>query len=380
MSKNNTIFIGENKKFRDRNRRSGGYLLKKRAAQITVSIVRGLLIFGLCFMIIQPLITRFAMGLMKESDLYDSTIILLPRNVTLDNYWIVAELTKLKNVTHVANTGWRVWDSSLFNTLWVSFVVSACQIISCTLVAYGFARYEFKGKKFWFACVIALIIIPPQTIQSALYTSFARFDLLKIFTLFGVDAEGMTFGQRLLSVVDGTGTGIIKLFTGSTLNLRSSILAYVLLCITCMGLKDGLYIYMMRQYFQGIPASLEEAAYVDGCGTLHTFVKIMLPDALPTIASCFLFSFVWQWTDIFYTRIFLPYTSLPLFSEQMSSMVSRMGRYFSADSANAVVVSNGRQQQLLAIAVLICSVPLIILYLFTQRTFVESLASSGSKE
>ncbi len=380
MSKNNTVFIGENKKFRDRNRRSGGYLLKKRSAQIAISIVRGLLVFGLCFMIIQPLITRFAMGLMKESDLYDSTIILLPRNVTLDNYWIVAELTKLKNVTHVAETGWRVWDSSLFNTLWVSLVVSACQIISCTLVAYGFARYEFKGKKFWFGCVIALIIIPPQTIQSALYTSFARFDLLKIFTLFGVDAEGLTFGQRLLSVVDGTGTGIIKLLTGSTLNLRSSILAYVLLCITCMGLKDGLYIYMMRQYFQSIPTSLEEAAYVDGCGTLHTFAKIMLPDALPTIASCFLFSFVWQWTDIFYTRIFLPYNALPMFSEQMSSMVSRMGRYFSADAANAVVVSNGRQQQLLAIAVLICAIPLIILYLFTQRTFVESLASSGSKE
>ena len=380
MSKNNTVFIGENKKFRDRNRRSGGYLLKKRSAQIAISIVRGLLVFGLCFMIIQPLITRFAMGLMKESDLYDSTIILLPRNVTLDNYWIVAELTKLKNVTHVAETGWRVWDSSLFNTLWVSLVVSACQIISCTLVAYGFARYEFKGKKFWFGCVIALIIIPPQTIQSALYTNFARFDLLKIFTLFGVDAEGLTFGQRLLSVVDGTGTGIIKLLTGSTLNLRSSILAYVLLCITCMGLKDGLYIYMMRQYFQSIPTSLEEAAYVDGCGTLHTFAKIMLPDALPTIASCFLFSFVWQWTDIFYTRIFLPYNALPMFSEQMSSMVSRMGRYFSADAANAVVVSNGRQQQLLAIAVLICAIPLIILYLFTQRTFVESLASSGSKE
>ena len=147
-----------------------------------------------------------------------------------------------------------------------------------------------------------------------------------------------------------------------------------------MGLKDGLYIYMMRQYFQGIPTSLEEAAYVDGCGTLHTFVKIMLPDALPTIASCFLFSFVWQWTDIFYTRIFLPYTALPIFSEQMSSMVSRMGRYFSQDAANAVVVSNGRQQQLLAIAVLICAIPLIILYLCTQRTFVESIASSGSKE
>ena len=154
----------------------------------------------------------------------------------------------------------------------------------------------------------------------------------------------------------------------------------MVMSLTCMGLKNGLYIYMMRQYFQGIPTSLEEAAYVDGCGTMHTFVKIMLPDALPTIASCFLFSFVWQWTDIFYTRLLLPIRQLPIYSERMSSMVSQMGRYFSSDADNAVVVSNGRQQQLIAIAVLICAIPLIILYIFTQRTFVESLASSGSKE
>ena len=98
MSKNNPVFIGKNKKFRDRNRRSGGYLLKKRSAQIAISIIRGLLLFGLCFMIIQPLLTRFSMGLMEEKDLYDSTIILLPRNVTLDNYRIVAELTDLKAI------------------------------------------------------------------------------------------------------------------------------------------------------------------------------------------------------------------------------------------------------------------------------------------
>jgi DNA-binding LacI/PurR family transcriptional regulator len=86
MSKNNTVFIGENKNFWDRNRRSGGYLLKRRAGQITVSVVRALLLFGLCFMIIQPLLTRFSIGLMQEKDLYDSTVVLLPRNVTVDNY------------------------------------------------------------------------------------------------------------------------------------------------------------------------------------------------------------------------------------------------------------------------------------------------------
>lgn len=336
MSKDNTVFIGKSQDFWTRNRRSEGYLLKRRVKEIVVSVVRALLMFGLCFMIIQPMLTRFSMSLMEERDLYDSTIILLPRHVTLDNYRIVADLTS--------------FPESMINTLWISIVISICQVVAATLVAYGFARYEFPLKKFWFACVVLLIIIPPQTIQTSLYITFAQFDLF----------------------------GIIKALTGDTVNLRSSMAPYVIMSLTCMGLKNGLFIYMMRQYFKNVPMSLEEAAYVDGCGTMHTFLKIMLPDAVPTIASCFLFSFVWQWTDLFYSRNFL--TSYRTFAVQMSTMVSRMGRYFSSDATQSVIVPNGRQLQLISIAVLFCCIPLIILYCFTQRTFVESLAMTGSKE
>jgi len=271
-----------------------------------------------------------------ESDLYDSTIVLLPRHVTLENYKIVADLTS--------------FPKSMINTLWTSLLVSLCQVLACTLVGYGFARYSFPLKKFWFACVVLLIIVPPQTIQTSLYVQFASFDFLGIFTA----------------------------LTGGPLNLRTSIFPYVLMSLTCMGLKDGLYIYMLRQYFKSIPKSLEEAAYVDGCSTMHTFVKIMLPDAIPTIASCFLFSFVWQWTDLFYSRNFL--SGYSIYSVQLSSIVSRMSRYFNNGSDVAVVVPNARQQQLIFVGVLICSIPLIILYIFTQRTFVESIAMSGSKE
>ena len=336
MNKGNTIFIGENKSFWERNRRSGGYLMKRRSKEIAVSVIRALLMFGLCFMIIQPMVNRFAMSFMEENDLYDSTIVILPRHVTLQNYVDVAALTSFPN--------------SMLNTLWVSILMSLCQVVSTTLVAYGFARFEFPLKKFWFACVVALIIIPPQTIQSALYMTFSKFDIL----------------------------GIFKATTGDTLSIRTSIWPYIMMCLTCMGLKDGLYIYMLRQCFKGVPESLEEAAYVDGCGTMHTFLKIMLPDAVPIIASCFLFSFVWQWTDLFYSRNFL--SGYTLYAVQMSTMTTRMGRYYSTSLTDAITVTNGRSLQLISIAVLFCCIPLIILYCFTQRTFVESLAMTGSKE
>ncbi len=324
------------KSFRESNRRSGGYLVKARAMKWTISIVRGLLLFGLCFMIIQPMLTRFSTSLMAEQDLYDSTVVLLPRNPTLDNYRIVFDLTD--------------FPRSMLNTLWTSLLVSVLQVAACTLVGYGFARYNFPLKKFWFGCVVALIVIPPQTIATSLYMNFANFDFL----------------------------GIIRAVSGKGLNLHGSILPYVFMSLTCMGLKDGLYIYMLRQYFRGIPKSLEEAAYVDGCNTFHTFYRIMLPDAMPTILSCFLFSFVWQWTDLFYTRNFL--SSMSIYSNQLSTIVSRMSRYFSSNADQAIVVPAARQQQLISIGVLVCCIPLIILYCFTQRTFVESIAMSGSKE
>ncbi len=336
MSKDNTIFIGKNKSFKERNRRSGGYLMKRRIKEISISVIRALLMFGLCFMIISPMISRLSMSLMEEKDLYDTTIVLLPRNITLDNFTAVARATSM--------------PTSMLNTLWISILSSICQVVACTLVAYGFARFEFPLKKFWFACVIALIIIPPQTIQSALYRTFTRFDLF----------------------------GIITLFNGQPLNIRKSLWPYLMMCLTCMGLKDGLYIYMLRQYFKGVPESLEEAAYVDGCGTFHTFVRIMLPDAAPTIASCFLFSFVWQWTDLFYSRNFL--SGYKLYAPELSSITDRIADELTKMAGTPVTPSAGRSLQLISIGVLFCCIPLIILYCFTQRTFVESLAMTGSKE
>ena len=100
--------------FFELNRASGGALLRNKLKTWTVSIVRGLLLFGLCFMIIQPLLTRLGTSLMAEKDLYDSTVVLLPRNPTLDNYRIVFELTD--------------FPRSMLNTLWTAFTVSIFQV------------------------------------------------------------------------------------------------------------------------------------------------------------------------------------------------------------------------------------------------------------
>ncbi|MDD2647785.1 MAG: carbohydrate ABC transporter permease [Eubacteriales bacterium] len=324
------------KSFWERNRKSGGYLLRSTSKRAIVNILRALLMFGLCFMILQPILSKISISLMSEKDIYDTTVIVLPRNPTTLNYTLTSHLMS--------------YPTALMNTILISFITAVLQVAACTLVGYGFARYDFPLKRIWFACVILVIIVPPQVISTSLHVNFRFFDVF----------------------------GIFNAIQGQPLNLRKTITPYLLMSMTCMGLKDGLYIYMLRQYFRGVPKSLEEAAYVDGCGSLHTFVRVMLPDALPILTSCFLFAFVWQWTDIFYSNTFMG--TATLLSGELSRIAMRLSQYM-ADTQNASgsSVSIARQQQIIGTGVLMSTFPLIILYIFAQRGFVESLSMTGIK-
>ena len=120
------------KTFIERNKKSNGYLLRKTSFSVFYKIVRAILLFGLCFMILQPLLNKVSLSFMEERDLYDSTIVAIPRHFTLDNYKVAAYLMKY-------------WQS-LMNTALISLLVSVLQVAACTLVGYGFARYKFPLK------------------------------------------------------------------------------------------------------------------------------------------------------------------------------------------------------------------------------------------
>ncbi|WP_242845512.1 carbohydrate ABC transporter permease [Butyrivibrio sp. WCE2006] len=327
--------VHADKDFWERNRLSGGYLLRKRIMDVGVSIARFILLFGMCFMILQPILNKISVSFMTEQDLYNPIVIAIPEHFTTANYKLAAELMS--------------YSQALVNSIIIALTIAILQITVCTLVGYGFARFEFPLKKLWFAAVILVILIPPQTIASSLHLHFRFFDIL----------------------------GLIKLTTGTTLNLRGSAIPYYLMSAGCMGLKNGLYIFIIRQFFKGLPVDLEEAAYVDGCGMLKTFVRIMLPQAKPPITSCFLFAFVWQWTDGFYSRLFLGNTKLV--STSLSRIIDSLGAYIQRINGVKTTVSVAYSNCILATGTLMIIMPLIILYLFAQRAFVESIANTGIK-
>ncbi len=323
----------------ERNENSGGYLLRKDISAVAYKFIRFILLFGMCFLILQPILNKISVSFMEESDLYNPIVVSIPLHFTGQNYQTAAKIMNYKE--------------GLINSTIISLTIALIQTAMCTIVGYGFARFKFPLKKVWFGCVFAMIIVPPQAYSSSLFLHFSQFDIL----------------------------GIISAIKGGTINLRGNVLPYYLMSITCMGLKNGLYIYLVRQFFRNIPIDLEEAAYVDGCGVMKTFFRIMLPEAKPIITSCFLFSLVWQWTDGFYSKLFLG--GKTLVSTSLASIVESLGVYVAREQgagANAQTsISTQLSNCILSTGTILIVFPILVVYLFAQKAFVESISSTGIK-
>lgn len=287
-------------------------------------IVRTVLVVGFCFIILFPLFLRLSVAFRSKVDIYDPTVLWIPRNFTLDNIKIAMEATN--------------YFSTLLNTFLISSGTTLIQLATCALAAYAFARLKFKGSGLLFGLVVFTIVVPPQTIMIPLYLTYRYFDLF----------------------------GLVGLFSGrESLNLIDTFWPFLISSATGMGLKNGLYIFIFRQFFRGIPKEIEEAALVDGAGIFKTFYRIMLPNALPAIVTVLLFSFVWQWNDSYYVSLF--FSKVKVLSTQLMDMGSVLGR-----EPDLVY-----QSMLLNTGVLLLTAPLIIMYFFVQRYFVEGVERTG---
>ena len=308
-------------------------LTPARLGRIALSIVRGVIVFGICYVILYPVFVNLSVSFMDESNLYDATVKYVPKTFTLDNYRKV-----LKGLEY---------GKSFLLTAVISGGVAFLQLIVCMLTAYGFARFRFPGKNIFFGCVIFTLIVPPQILMLPMYMNFRFFDIL----------------------------GIAKSVTGESINLLNTAGPVLIQAITCIGFKNGLYIYMLRQFFKGIPKELEEAAFVDGCGKLRTFVQIMMPVAVPMMVTVFLFGFVWQWTDSFYTGMYMP--KMALLSNKLSGLATTIAAQYKDMGGSMNFVTPGFASMMNNTGVLLVILPLVILYLACQKHFVEGIARSG---
>lgn len=310
------------------------FLNSKKTKKVVWSIVRLVLLLGLAFLILFPLLQTISLSLKTENDLYDKTVVFIPREFTLSNY--VAMWNELNAPVLYLNS-----------ILW-SVILAGLQMVSCMFVAYGLARFKFKGRGFIFALVMLSLVVPVQLLTEAMKLRYKAFNPITMFSMNPVVFSQFAQGPNLI----GSWTVLI------------------LMSATAVMYKNGLFIFLLRQYFKNQPKELEEAAYIDGAGTIRTFLQVMLPSAIPLLVTVFLFAFVWVYNDNTYITILNPAAQV------MSNKVgSAGGQYVKRvlDDANnhpLIDIFNG--------ASLILHIsPLIILYLFCQRFFVQSIERSG---
>ena len=317
-------------------------LLRKMKASNTwiktlVNIFRFILMLGVSYVILFPFFSRIAGSFMTKDDVIDATVSLIPKNFTLDTYkYLIIE---------------NNYFEALFNTILLSLLCALIQMFVSCLVGYGLAKFKFKGNKLVFAAVVITMIIPHSTLKLAMVQHFSAFDLGAV----------MSWGYP----------GIVELITGNTLSLSNTFWPLIILSIGGLAFKNGLYIYLMRQFFKGVPDELEESAYVDGSGTMRTFFQIILPLAVPMMITVFLFSFSWQWTDEFYTTIFFTNTRNKVYL--MPDVYMTIPQSLTTNYAGKALYYNVIQNT----AGLMIIAPLVIMYLFCQRYLVQGIERSG---
>lgn len=304
----------------------------QKIKKMPVNLIKAIFIIGFCFVILQPIIVMISKAFMGLDDIFDNSVVFVPREFTLFNVEMAAGLMDY-------------W-SSLGNTLMYSTITTILSTLSCMCVGYGLARFEFKAKNLIMGLVIFTIIIPPQLIMVPLYMRFRFFDVF----------------------------GIVETISGQNgINLLDSFSPFYMLAAGCMGVKNGIFIYMFRQFFRGVPKETEEAAMIDGANVYRIFGSIMVPAAKTMIITVSLFSFVWQYNDTVYTNLFLKNkrvlsTTYSAFSSFGVSEISNVATYLKTDEYIAVLKSTG---------VLLMLIPLLIVYLILQRHFVDGIERSG---
>lgn len=308
--------------------RDGLLEVQFKARQAGWKAIRYLLILGIAFIILYPLIIKAIVALMSEQDLNDLTVKWVPKHPTWENFQMAFRVIR--------------FPAALQNTVFVSTIVTVLQIASCTFASYSFARLTFPGSRIVFGLMVITLMVPPQTYMIAMYSQFRFFDPFGLISLM--------LGQQ----------GLIGTYW--PMMIRGALAS---------GIRNGLFIYILTQFFRNVPVELEEAAHVDGAGVWRTFWSIMLPNAKPAIVTVTVFSLVWQWNDSFYSSLFMP--GMDMLAANLASVEGLIKSAQQGLNTQSPALFSAVQNA----ASLLTVLPLVVLFIVAQRFFVENLERSG---
>lgn len=299
-----------------------------KVKKVIIDIIKYIFLIGLSFVILYPLLLQLSIAFREPTDINNPTVLWIPEKFSIKNF----------EISIIALHYWEALKNSFFN----STLVMIFQVLSTALAGYAFARLQFKGSKILFALALFTIIVPQTMVSLPMYRSFSESGMLgKKYILFLMAALGM-------------------------------------------GIKSGIFIYLFRQFFKGLPIELEEAAYVDGANVFQVFFRVMLPNARGCIITVALLSFVWQWNDYYFTNLFYVNGQVDVFTlatQHQSIIYGLVEAVKTADvwqlmgqeiTSNPLFVS-----MILNTAGILVMLPVLIIYFFAQKLFVEGIERSG---
>ena len=308
----------------------------QRTGKLLGRIVFYVVCLCLAYQLLYPVLYMISMSIREPSDMNDPSIIWVAKHFTLDNF---ADAIKSMNF-------WNAFRVSL--TLCI--VCGVLDVFSCAIAGYGFARFDFWGKKALFVLVIFTMVVPTQTLVLPLYMRWRYADFGGIVGLFNVQ-------------------GFV--------NLIGTLWPLIIPAALAMGVRSGLYIFIYRQFFINLPVALEDAAYIDGAGPYRTFFSIMLPNIKNAIITVFLFSFVWNWGEYYLSKQFLGSTDRSIMVA-LSAIRRDLASLFSL--AGTQIGSNPEKVATRVMAgCLLTAAPMLIMFIFTQRFLADSIEHIGIK-
>ncbi len=266
----------------------------------------GALIISL--IMIYPLIWIVMSSFKANNEIFLTATSLVPRT------WDVVH-NYVNGWAGIAGVGFYVF---ILNSILVSSVATVGGLFSSTVAAFAFARLKFRGSKIWFACVMGTMFIPPQVMVVPQYIIFKKLNLID---------------NRFVMVIPW-------LFGGA------------------------FFIFLIMQFFRGIPIEMDEAAEIDGCNKLQTLFVILLPNITPALITGAIFSFYWSWQDFF--------TPL-LFMNTMKKFPVSLGLKLFLDPESA-----SEYGSMLAMST-VSLVPVLLIFILFQRYLVEGTTMTGIK-
>lgn len=322
------LYLKQKQKFDDYIHDGKRNAKRKRVLNVFTSrFFRYVFLIGLSFVILFPTIQQVLQALRAPEDVNNPAVVWIP------------EIWSIKNIILAVKV--LDYPSALKNTAILALISMVLQIFATSLAGYSFSRLKTRFSNILFVLVILTIVIPPQALSLSQYLYFRDLKLI-----------------------------------GSPMSI-------VIMNLLGMGIRSGIFIFIFRQFFAGLPKELEESAQIDGAGVFRTFFSVMLPNARGAMVTVGLFSFVWAWNDAYYVKIFEVSTAkFPLLTMRLINAAENMYAQLSYSGGLNLVGQDVWENPLFLalisnVSALLMMLPLLIMYLFVQRLFVESIERTG---